>query len=94
MMLPLTCESCGETSFWYPSQLHNDKSGPRRFCSLACRSEFNSKHYNTPCRWCAGPKKKIHRMFCSASCRGQYQRAARMKKGQKIAKTNVKEART
>lgn len=93
MMLPLTCESCNGVSYWYPSQLHNDKSGPRRFCSLACRSDYNAKHYNTPCRWCAGPKKKRHRMFCSYVCRGEYQKATRMKKGQKFVKTNLKEAR-
>lgn len=94
MLFEHTCKQCRTVSFWYPSQLSNPRTGPRLYCSKVCRDEAVSKYRITPCKWCGGEAKKRKYTFCSRACRGSYQKALKIPKGQAMTKNHMKEKRT
>jgi hypothetical protein len=91
MLFEHKCKQCGVTSFFHPSQLTHPRTGPRLYCSMDCRDEANSRYNATPCKWCGGMPKKRAYTFCSSACRGSYQKALKLKKGQKMSMNYRKE---
>lgn len=93
MLFEHTCKRCGKIGFFFPSELDHQRTGPKIYCSNACRADANAAWEEVGCRWCGGNVKRRYNKFCSRACRGEYQKVMKVPKGAKVGSDPVRRQR-
>lgn len=83
MLFPINCAECKTVFFHYPSQMQSIR-GPRKYCSMECRANGTAKLPQSYCRWCATKTKRRDYFFCSKPCKGAYQKALKIPRGEPL----------